>query len=128
MNIRLFGLEEKNFDSLHVAALGRPEDLRSVRDFVVHTSAVCTPEQALIVAELWNSLPDGMQSRCHMPGYALQVIIKGEIVFTAAICWQCNNVSISGKHATAEWRNFDAESGQAQKLLQLCEKVTQNAS
>lgn len=86
-------------------------------------SAECTDEQATSIASLWNSLPDGEQARCHSPGFALQALVEEAPVFTANICWDCNNVSIDGPAASISWRSFEARSRQAQTLLALCSQV-----
>jgi hypothetical protein len=88
----------------------------------------CTAEQAGLIQSLWNDLPEGETARCHLPGFAIQAVVKGEPVFSAAICWTCNNVSIGGSMATQTWRTFDAESPEALRLLALCQEVVQRGS
>jgi hypothetical protein len=96
--------------------------------FPIVTQNICSTVQATRLIELWNSLPDGEQSRCHSPGFAFQLIIENDPVFTAAICWRCNNITFAGSFANLEWRTFDGESDGALQLLQLCQEVAGNFS
>jgi len=68
--------------------------------------------------DLWNrmlALPDGDQMRCHTPRYGIHLGLGGEN-YTAAICWECNNISISNS-GDYDWRTFDGQSEDAQSLL-----------
>jgi hypothetical protein len=84
----------------------------------------CSQEEASLVVALWNQLPDGLQARCHVPGFAIEVLLGAEVVFTAALCWQCNNVTMGGRLAKESWRTFEAESDPALRLLRLCKEAT----
>ena len=48
--------------------------------------------------DLWTrllALPDAEQMRCHIPKYGIHINCGGGRFHTAAICWECNNISIS---------------------------------
>ena len=69
--------------------------------------------------DLWNqilALPDGEQMRCHTPKYGIHLGMERGEYHTAAICWECNNISISNS-GDYEWRTFDGQSEAAQSLL-----------
>src|SRR5262249_14652523 len=86
----------------------------------------CSLVQNASLIELWNALPNAEQARCHIPGFAIQLLRGPHPVFTAALCWKCNNISLAGSVATLSWRKFDASSQSAQRLLVLCEEVVSN--
>lgn len=68
---------------------------------------------------LWHqilALPDGEQMRCHTPKYGIHLGMERGEYHTAAICWKCNNISISNS-GEYEWRTFDGHSDAAQSLL-----------
>ena len=138
----------ERFDAVRIVALGPQRSelgpawlgalvrklSRSSRDALVRTGEYwqfpvvvrhqCSQEEASLVIALWNQLPEGMQARCHVPGFAIEVLLGPEVVFTAALCWQCNNASMAGRLAKESWRTFDAESGEALRLLRLCKEAT----
>ena len=89
---------------------------------------ICTAVQKATLIELWNQLPHAEQMHCHNPGFAIQVIHDGQTAFTAAVCWDCNNISMSGHHASMDWRRFDGSSQVAQRLLELCRTVAESAA
>jgi len=91
--------------------------------FPIVGSGTCNPAQAISAIELWNALPDDDQARCHNPGFAIQLFGAGNPLWTAALCWQCNNISIGGPQASLKWRTFAADSPLAKALLQLCKEV-----
>ncbi len=92
--------------------------------FLVAARHQCSQEEASSVIALWNQLPDGLQARCHVPGFAIEVLLGPEVVFAAALCWECDNVSMGGRLAKESWRTFDAESEPALRLLRLCKEAT----
>ena len=69
--------------------------------------------------DLWDrmlALPDGEQMRCHTPQYGIHLALERGEYRTAAICWECNNISISNSGAY-DWRTFDGQSENARLLL-----------
>jgi hypothetical protein len=96
--------------------------------FRVLRENVCSAEQSKTVVDLWNLLPEGSVARCHVPGFGIQLMLQGEVIFIAALCWQCNNISIGGKLADTGWRAFDAASDSAIQLLNICEQVAGRAA
>lgn len=92
--------------------------------FRIVREGLCSDAQATMVGELWETLPPGEVARCHSPGFALQFWAQGEIAFTAALCWQCNNISFAGSHAPPHGKTFDGNSSTAHQLLQICKMVT----
>ncbi len=143
----MIGFAGERFDAVRIVALGERSERRAswlgglfqksstpspdavVRmgeniEYPVVARHQCTREEAASVIALWNQLPDSVQARCHVPGFAIEVLLGTEVVFTAALCWTCNNVSIAGRLSKAAWRTFDAESDQALRLLRLCKEAT----
>jgi hypothetical protein len=116
LKITLACLAVDDIDTLRVLRLGGSSTS-------VLRSAACTGAQAHRIAELWNALPDAETARCHSPGFALQAVVEGAPVFTANICWRCNNVSIDGAAAADSWRTFDGESEPAARLLEICGEI-----
>jgi hypothetical protein len=96
--------------------------------FAVSREALCTDAQAAVLVSLWDRLPPGETARCHIPGFAIQLSHQGRVVFTAALCWKCNNISIAGDLASENWRAFNAESVEAIELLRLCETAVECAN
>ncbi len=69
--------------------------------------------------DLWArllALPHAEQMRCHTPKYGILINCGGGRYHTAAICWECNNISISNS-GEYDWLTFDAQSEPAQTLL-----------
>jgi hypothetical protein len=95
----------------------------SSADVVTLRYGICTEEQARQIAELWSALREAEQARCHIPGFAIDLIENGAVIFSSSICWTCNNIRMSGKLCTSEWATFDRDSGAAQALLGLCKLV-----
>ena len=141
----MIGFAGERFDAVRIAALGeelgtswldtlvrkfskssRGDLVRVSEDlqFPVVARHQCSREDAALVIALWNQLPDGLQARCHVPGFAIEVLLGSEVVFTAALCWKCNNVTMGGRLAKESWRTFDAESDAALRLLRLCKEAT----
>jgi len=124
------------FDATCVLALGpaiTKKPLLRLREVVATSSHFsfpvlrrkrCSPVDADRILELWNALPEGEGARCHLPGFALELRQAGEAIFVAALCWECNNVSIAGREAVIEKRLFDASSKPAQELLERCRRVS----
>ncbi len=128
----------ETFDAVRIVAIGLPATTIQAQpapdafistgqhwQFPVIARYQCTQEQAELVIALWNQLPDSEQMRCHVPGFAIEVLLGPEVVFTAALCWECHNVSIGGRLAQDSWRTFTDPGG---KLLGLCKEVTKNQS
>lgn len=92
---------------------------------VTKRSNQCTPEQASRIASLWSALRADDQARCHIPGFALELVSGDEVIFSASICWTCNNICMSGPLSTAQWATFDATSTEARALLSLCQTVVE---
>lgn len=103
----------------------RDEDIITIGSFRYHIleQGLCDQHQAEKILKLWNTLPPGDQDRCHNPAFALQFISQNAITFTAAICWGCNNISISGPLAATDWRLFNGEFEIALQLFRLCGDV-----
>ena len=73
-------------------------------------------EEAIRLASLFRSLPDGEPYRCHLPSYGLRFLDGSKRICEAAICWTSNN--ISGRVGTEEfWYNFDAQEEPSKALL-----------
>ncbi|HEY8024325.1 MAG TPA: hypothetical protein VIF60_07155 [Burkholderiaceae bacterium] len=128
------------FDAVHILELGDSPSIGFAADsqqqletgrgwrFSICSRTVCDEQESFEVIGLWNALTTGEPARCHTPGYAIELVQNGEKVFTAALCWHCNNISISGRLASIGWRNFDASSDAARALLQFCQKsVSRNS-
>jgi hypothetical protein len=141
----VIGFAGERFDAVRIAALGERlgtswldtlvrkfskssrGDLVRISEhlqFPVVARHQCSREEAALVIALWNQLPDAEPVRCHVPGFAIEVLLGPEVVFTAALCWQCHNASMAGRLAGESWRRFDAESDQALQLLRLCKEAT----
>ena len=137
MSVSVSGLSATAvFDATCVLALGplvTKKPLLRLREIVATSSHFsfpvlrrkrCSPVDADRILELWNALPEGEGARCHMPGFALELRQAREAIFVAALCWECNNVSVAGREAVIETRLFDATSREAQELLELCRRVS----
>ena len=141
----MIGFAGERFDAVRIAALGQRLDTswldtlvrkfsKSSRgdlvrinehwQFPVIARHQCSREEAALVIALWNRLPDAAETRCHVPGFAIEVLLGPEVVFTAALCWRCHNASMVGRLAKGSWRRFNAESDQALQLLRLCKEAT----
>ena len=91
----------------------------------------CAIRQRVTVAQpvhhelirLWNGLPSDEQMRCHYPAFALQFWLDAQPVFTASLCWGCNNVFITGPMASSSLRQFDGGSVPANALLRMCQRL-----
>ena len=131
MKEQIFGFGSEHFDALKVLALGSPPFGKRTTTLATGThwrfpilrERLCTAEQSKRLVELWNQLPTGEVARCHVPGFAFQLMLGEEPVFTAALCWQCNNVSFAGRLATVQSRAFEASSDMAKQMLSLCQEV-----
>jgi hypothetical protein len=139
MEMPVVGFAATFFDTTKILALGPcleedpREGVRILRtgkqwQFPILGEGLCSAVQSETLVALWNSLPPGEQSRCHIPGFAFQLLHGQEAVFTAALCWRCNNVSFAGTLATLQRRHFDASSQVAEQLLALCREVVGNVS
>lgn len=113
-----FGLNEESSRSAH--------GVLQVSDqwkFPITNVGKCTEIQMHLVVTLWGQLIEGEPARCHTPGYAIQLLSSKVPIFIAALCWHCNNISMSGVSLTKNFRTFDANSKGAVSLLRLCENV-----
>lgn len=113
-----FGLSEDGSESAH--------SVLKVSDhwkFPVVNVGRCTEIQMHLVVTLWEQLVESEQARCHTPGYAIQLLSGKEPIFIAALCWHCNNISMSCISLTKNFRTFDSSSKAAVSLLRLCENV-----
>lgn len=130
----IIGLNGREIDAVKVLALRPvqfipelPHDAEIITNgrFEYHVlgQAVCDDEQASAIIKLWNNLPVSDQDHCHNPGFALQFILKNEVVLTAALCWGCNNISMSGRLAAIDWRLFNGRSDISIQLFRLCGDV-----
>ena len=138
MRSLMIGFAGDHFDSLDVLSLGnacrRPElpspfyiATGTHWAFPVLKRSTCVPEQIEEIVRHWNGLPAGEQARCHTPGFALELFVKGKSVFVAALCWRCNNISFGGSMASLSHREFEARSIPGSRLLQLCRRAITNA-
>lgn len=127
----IIGLNDEKIDAVRVLALRplqfiscppRDEEIVTNKKFSYHIlgEELCDQQQADKIITLWNELPFGEQDHCHNPGFALQFVAQNEVALTAAICWGCNNISISGPLAAIEWRLFNGRSDIALQLFRLC--------
>jgi hypothetical protein len=104
-------------DSVEVLVIsGDYEPSRRGASIPGNTVAKLTGELAQQVAQLWRSLPDGEQMRCHNPRHGLRFYCGESVLLEAAICFECNNISIiaNGRH---EWVAFDGQAPSSQRLL-----------
>lgn len=124
-----------HFDQVHILALGGHIDeprkysgnmlvLSQHSSFEVIKQVSCSIDQGKEVLRLFELLPDDELYRCYIPGFAIQLRSKSEAVFTAALCWRCNNGVIIGSIALINELTFDGDSEPALKLLSLCEEIT----
>ncbi|MBB3210527.1 hypothetical protein FHS27_006374 [Rhodopirellula rubra] len=92
--------------------------LSTARDmhFRLDGGVVLNPVAALALWDRIVALPHGDQMRCHTPRYAVHLNFDENRYFTAAICWECNNISISSS-GEYSWQTFDGQSDAAQSLL-----------
>jgi hypothetical protein len=110
------------FDTLRLHQLaGENPEARSLKP------VLCNAEQTARIAETWKYLIEGQSARCHHPGFALELLLDGEVRFHASLCWQCHNIRMTGMLAPAQWASFDAGAPAAQSLLRYCKEVMQNA-
>jgi hypothetical protein len=129
MKLSVKHLRGREFDHLNILkVVASIESGSSVRDFETLAREKCSESEAREAVTQWNAMPEFEQSRCHLPGYALEFCSESGPILVAAICWKCNNISISGSQATSDWRTFDANSKSAKQLLALCMVKTGNVS
>lgn len=134
--MRIEGYRGTKIDMIRILALGAILSGRDVPGridslstgtyfrFPILRQGMCGGEQAGSIIRFWNELSDDQMARCHNPGFALQLLLGSEPVFTAALCWDCNNISFAGRLAPTSLRAFDGRSEAAVQLLRLCKKVT----
>ncbi|EGF92757.1 hypothetical protein ABI_11940 [Asticcacaulis biprosthecium C19] len=86
--------------------------------------AMCAPEAAREAVRLLSELREAEQSRCHFPGYRIELLQAETVVFGTSICWQCDNMRLDGPLAPSRgWAVFDSGSDPAQALLALCQQT-----
>ncbi len=100
------------------AAAADSSTLSSARDlhFRLGSGAVLYPEAAILLWERMVSLPQAGQMRCHNPRFGIHLNFGRGRFYTAAICWECNNISISSS-GIYSWQMFDGQSVAAKSLL-----------
>ncbi len=83
------------------------------------SGVVVAPDLVDVIYQAFDELPEGMQSRCHIPPFGMRYLNKdGDIYFEASICWKCNN--IFGQLHHEQWSyEFNSQSQPAQTLFQL---------
>ncbi|PHS13736.1 MAG: hypothetical protein COA78_06500 [Blastopirellula sp.] len=127
---QLEGTEIKEIKALEIICItGKPRSEGNESDLisVLGEEQLCLPpyqcvdSELIEICNLWNTLPYGEQARCHIPGYALRIRVKDEIQLVATICWECNNIHLSGSKCVERCREFDGSSEIAQRMLKLCQ-------
>jgi hypothetical protein len=116
------GFSDIEFDQVVVRQLDRSND-----DFPTVGRVVCPPDHARRIVSALVSLTEDEQARCHIPGFAVDLHNDGEVVFTANICWSCNNMRLSGSKAPSAWATFDATCAPAKLILALCIELFKQA-
>ena len=94
-------------------------ELRTSPTFCFKLATGVVTCDAELASGLWTrmlDLPAAEQMRCHIPLYGIHINMENGRFFTAAICWKCNNISISNS-GEYEWQKFDGESVAAKRLL-----------
>ncbi|TWU60311.1 hypothetical protein Poly51_05860 [Rubripirellula tenax] len=74
------------------------------------------PEAAISLWQRIAALPTAEQMRCHTPHYAIHLNFGAGVFYTAAICFECNNISVSSS-GDYSWQTFDGQSEAAQSIL-----------
>ena len=93
----------------------------------IESAHPCSQYEIEKIIKRWNALPNGFQSRCHIPGFAIKISNENELLFLATICWQCDNIHIIGSCASKQLIEFDGSLPEAQALLNLFNKLINNS-
>lgn len=80
------------------------------------------------ICDVWRSLPEADQARCHMPVFGLYMMVGPNIQIhtRASICWQCNNIIVAEKDARKSY-GFNSQSNEGQALFRLLTAHTEEA-
>lgn len=90
-------------------------------DIVLKASTLSAADAEDLI-RLWNDLPEGDAMRCHIPRHGIQLLSGSEAIFSAAICFECNNIRICGPLSDTDWRTFDAGSPAGKALKDALER------
>jgi len=113
------GFADLEFNEVVVRQLDRSKD-----DYATIQRIVCPTGHAKSIVISLASLTEDEQARCHIPAFAIDLENDGEVVFSANICWSCNNMRLSGSKASSAWATFDSTSAPAKLLFALCVELT----
>ncbi|MBW4522244.1 MAG: hypothetical protein KME16_21515 [Scytolyngbya sp. HA4215-MV1] len=91
---------------------------------LIWSSRVVTAEgeAAQQIAQRWRQLIPGESARCHTPPFGLRFSFKGEILFQASICWECNNMYLYRQGCRSLY-GLDLEKPAARELFYILEKI-----
>jgi len=81
-----------------------------------------TGTEAQRIAELWRTLPEGEEMRCHIPPFGLRFFAGDDLVCEASICWRCNNI-FGQAGADEVFFEFDGSLAPSRALLKACENA-----
>ena len=84
--------------------------------FTIEGGVMLYASGGLDLRERMLALPHGDQARCHLPRFALNLTMRNREFRMAALCWECNNISVS-ENGNFSWLAFDAHSTAAVQLL-----------
>ncbi len=127
--INIKGRQNIPFDKLEILELNTSciNVANQILDDEYHESIVvdyeCSEQEIQDFISLWNDLPFSEQSRCHLPPYAIRICYQGKVDFVASICWECDNIYISGSANLNSLIEFNGSSAQAQALLTMCKNI-----
>jgi len=133
----IFAFGGKGYDAVRVARIGElpVEAIATPASFAFRTEGwvhsvtsevTVLPREADLLLGLWDALPalpDDEAARCHIPRHGFELIERGEPVFSAAVCFECSNISIGGRLALEKWRTFGATSRQGQAFKMAFERL-----
>jgi hypothetical protein len=113
-------------DEIEVMSLGDLDDTspngpERIEHYTIVRRATLYGEDAKKAAELWRHIRRGTEfsAVCHNPAYALRFRQGGKLIFETTVCWECHNFTIPVGIPEPVVYGFDAESKEAQSLLQL---------
>jgi len=84
--------------------------------FPIYATVEVEGGEASEIAELWRSLPQAEQMRCHIPAYGLRFYRGGQMILEASVCWTCNNIWIRAENSESVY-TFDSSAETSQRLL-----------